>query len=117
MFAWGSTSPTIEAEQIAAVGEVFNGLRFAEFKIIVNHRGILTGLLDATDIAREQHETALVALDKLDKIGEQGVEAEFAARGIDPTKASRLMLMLRRVCFFAMIVPYATGREGSRRSY
>ena len=108
--AIGSTSPTVEAEQIAAVGEVFNGLRFADFRIIVNHRGILTGLLDAADIAREQHETALVALDKLDKIGEQGVETEFAARGIDPTRASRLMVMLRNIYAGQEAAP---GRDGA----
>jgi histidyl-tRNA synthetase len=107
--AIGSTSPIIEAEQIAAVGDVLRELRFSEFKILVNHRGVLSGLLEANDISADQHETALVALDKLDKIGDQGVEADFAARGIDPRKASRLMAMLRNIYGAQERVP---GRDG-----
>ena len=103
--AMGSTSPVVEAELIAAVGDVFAQLGFADFKIVLNHRGILTGLLEAADIPGEQHETALVALDKLDKIGHQGVEAEFATRGIGVEKAAHLMNMLRNV--------FATPEAGS----
>ena len=112
--AIGSTSPIVEAEQIAAVGEIFAGLGFADFKIIVNQRGILTGLLEAVGIAREQHETALVALDKLDKIGQKGVEEEFATRGIDPKKASHLMDMLRNVFATPGTVPVLDGVMVSR---
>ncbi len=93
----GSTSPVVEAEQIAAVGDVLQRLGFKDFRIVINHRGILTGLLDVNEIARAQHETALVALDKLDKIGEKGVEDEFAQRGIEPEKAQSLMRMLRHI--------------------
>src|SRR5688572_17610270 len=93
----GSTSPVVEAEQIAAAGEALQRLGFLDFKIVLNHRGILSGLLEANDIVSTQHETALVALDKFDKIGEKGVEEEFAARGIDPQKASRLIGMLRNI--------------------
>ena len=112
--AIGSSSPIVEAEQIAAVGDVFIRLGFADFKIIVNQRGILTGLLEAAHIAREQHETALVALDKLDKIGDTGVEVEFATRGIDPQKASHLMEMLRNIFATPGTVPVLDGVMVSR---
>ena len=112
--AVGSSSPIVEAEQIAAVGEVFGRLGFADFKIVVNHRRILTGLLEAAAIPREQHETALVALDKLDKIGHKGVETEFAERGIDPQKASHLMGMLRNIFTTPPTVPALSGVMVSR---
>jgi histidyl-tRNA synthetase len=95
--AMGSKSPAIEAEQIAAVAEILEGLTFTDFKILLNHRRILTGLLVVAGIQADQHETALIALDKRDKIGEPGVEAEFAARNIDPQKATRLFGMLRDI--------------------
>src|SRR5882724_2622328 len=95
--ATGSTSPIVEAEQIAAVAEILTTLGFPDFKILLNHRRILTGLLEAADIPPPQHETALVALDKLDKIGHKGVEAEFESRGIDPNKAISLLNMLRDI--------------------
>jgi histidyl-tRNA synthetase len=93
----GSTSPVVEAEQITAVAEVFEQLGFADFKILLNHRKVLTGLLEVAGIEPDRHETALVALDKLDKIGEAGVAAEFAARDIEPDTASRVLGMLRDI--------------------
>ena len=95
--AIGSRSPVIEAEQIAAVAEILIGLGFTDFKILLNHRRVLTGLLEAAGIPSSQHETALVALDKLDKIGHKGVEAEFESRGIDPNNAILVLNMLRDI--------------------
>jgi histidyl-tRNA synthetase len=95
--AIGSTSTVVEAEQIAAVGDVLAALGFTDFTILVNHRRILTGLLDAGGVPPAQHEAALVALDKFDKIGERGVVAEFLSRGIDERAASRIIGMLRDI--------------------
>lgn len=95
--AVGSTSPVVEVELLAAVSEVLTELGFADFKILLNHRRVLTGLLESREIPPSQHETALVALDKLDKIGHKGVEAEFAARGIEAQKAVRVLDMLRDI--------------------
>src|SRR5437763_9055786 len=39
----GSISPVVEAEQIGAVGEILKRLGFIDFKILLNHRRILTG--------------------------------------------------------------------------
>jgi histidyl-tRNA synthetase len=95
--AVGSTSTVVEAEQMMAVGDVLTALGFSDFKIRLNHRKVLTGLLEVNGIASSQHETALVALDKFDKIGESGVAAEFASRGIDGTAASRLITTLKDI--------------------
>ena len=95
--ATGSTSPVVEAEQITAVAEILTTLGFAEFRILLNHRRILTGLLESREIPASQHETVLVALDKLDKIGDKGVEADFEARGIERYKATRVLDMLRDI--------------------
>jgi histidyl-tRNA synthetase len=48
----------------------------------LNHRKVLTGMLEAAGIAPEKHGTALIALDKLDKIGTEGVLREFAEREV-----------------------------------
>src|SRR3984893_9532718 len=80
--AIGSTSPLVEVEQLAAVSEVLIELGFQDFEIRVNHRRVLSGLLASSGILGHQHTTALVALDKLDKIGDGGVRAELTARGI-----------------------------------
>jgi histidyl-tRNA synthetase len=85
--AIGSTSAVIEAEMIAAVSEVLQSLGFTEFDVQLNHRELLTAMLDAAGVSAELHGAALVAIDKLDKIGREKVGVELAARGIDPAAA------------------------------
>jgi histidyl-tRNA synthetase len=106
----GSTSPIVEAEQITAVGDVLAGLGFSGFKILLNHRSVLTGLLDVAGVPREQHESALVALDKFDKIGQKGVEEEFLSRGIDSFAAAGVINMLRDIQTKQLDPGVSTGR-------
>ena len=87
----GSTSMIVEAEICAAAKDVLTRLGFNNFTIRINHRKILTGILGVAGVALDQHESALVALDKLDKIGRQGVEEEFVRRGIDAGVARFLL--------------------------
>jgi histidyl-tRNA synthetase len=89
--AIGSTSPIVEAEILGAVGEILVSLGFNDFIIRLNHREILTALLEKADIPQELHSDALVALDKLDKIGRDGVLRELVSRGIaDPAAKAAL---------------------------
>jgi histidyl-tRNA synthetase len=85
--AIGSTSPVVEAEILGAVSEILMALGFQDFVIRLNHRAVLTGLLTFLKVQPSLHGKALVALDKLDKIGVEGVRAEFAALGIDVSAA------------------------------
>jgi histidyl-tRNA synthetase len=64
------------------VSEVLGRLRFEDFVIRINDRRLLTALLDCAGVAGMLHGEALVALDKLDKIGVDGVERELLQRGI-----------------------------------
>ena len=89
--ALGSTSPVVEAEVCAAVSDALTELGFADFTIRLNHRQLLTSFLNAAGIAESLHGTALVAVDKLDKIGPDGVKAEMHARGIDASAAGKLL--------------------------
>lgn len=87
----GSRSMIVEAEICAAANEALVNLGFANFTIRLNHRQVLTGVLDAAGIHADKHDDALVALDKLDKIGREGVEKEFAAREITEEASDRLL--------------------------
>ena len=88
----GSDSLVVEAELISAVGAILKRLGFDDFTIRLNHRELLRGMLAASGIAPEQEGDALVALDKLDKIGPDGVAKEFLERGI-PDAAKLLELL------------------------
>jgi histidyl-tRNA synthetase len=87
----GSTSAVVEVELCAAVADVLSRLGFADFTIRLNHRQVLSGLLDGAGLERGLHGAALVALDKLDKIGTGGVHSDLVARGIDGEVARRLL--------------------------
>src|SRR5687767_4302930 len=86
--ALGSTSPVIEAELCAAVADALTELGFSDFVIRLNHRQLLTSMLDSLGVPEPLHGTALVAVDKLDKIGVDGVRAEMASRGIAEAAAA-----------------------------
>src|SRR5690606_15074651 len=80
--AIGSSSMLVEAELISAFSEILERLGFENFSILLNHREILRGILDVCGIETEKQTDALVALDKLDKIGEEGVLRELEDRGL-----------------------------------
>ena len=94
--ALGSTSPTVEAELCAAVSDALTELGFHDFVIRLNHRQLLTSMLNSVGIAEALHGTALVALDKLDKIGADGVTAEMASRTIEAGSARALLAIFER---------------------
>ena len=81
--ALGSTSPAIEAELCAAVADALVELGFSDFVIRLNHRQLLASILTASGVPAALHGAALVAIDKLDKIGPDGVLAELAERGVE----------------------------------
>jgi histidyl-tRNA synthetase len=80
--ALGSTSPVVEAEVCAAVSDVLDELGFHDFVIRINHRQLLARILDLSGVEPAKHGEALVAIDKLDKIGREGVVREFKERGV-----------------------------------
>jgi len=89
----GSTSPVIDAEVCAAVSDALVELGFTDFVLRINHRQLLTAILESAGVGAPQHGDALVALDKLDKIGRDGVANEFVARGIEATAGNRLLAL------------------------
>src|SRR5215510_11693673 len=89
--ALGSTSPLVEAELCAAVSDALSDLGFADFTIRINHRQLLTSIVNGAGVPEPLHGTALVAVDKLDKIGADGVKKEMQQRGVDAAAASKLL--------------------------
>lgn len=87
----GTTSLVAEAEVVNAISEVLVDLGFGNFSIALNHRAVLRSMIEVTGIGHALEETALVAIDKLDKIGPVGVQDELTARGIAPAAAQRLL--------------------------
>ncbi|HQU91675.1 MAG TPA: histidine--tRNA ligase [Pyrinomonadaceae bacterium] len=89
--AIGSTSMAVEGELISAVSTILKRLGFNDFVIRLNHRKVLADILDTAGVPSELHSEALVAIDKLDKVGTDGVAAELAYRGISEGSATMLL--------------------------
>ena len=87
----GSRSMVVEAEICSAASDVLTSLGFKDFKLKLNHRLVLNGLLEQAGVPTPQQGDALVALDKMDKTGPEGVARELVARGIPGESAVRLM--------------------------
>ena len=89
--AIGSTSMAVEAEMIAAFTQILRKLGFDDFVIRLNHRKLLADVLDTAGVPEELHAGALVAIDKLDKIGADGVRAELEQRDISASSSETLL--------------------------
>lgn len=87
----GSRSPVVEAELIAAASEALTKLGFSDFTFRLNHRQALAGMLFAAGVPPDIQDATLVALDKLDKIGRDGVAKELAERGVSDQSSSGLL--------------------------
>jgi histidyl-tRNA synthetase len=73
------------------VSEALGRLGFNDFVIRLNDRRLLGALLEIAGVGHDKQDDALVAIDKLDKIGASGVAAELAARGIGTAAAAKLL--------------------------
>lgn len=79
----GEAGPLAEVELILATSAALSALGLNGCTIRFNDRRILLGLLDYCGVAPERRESALITIDKLDKIGVAGVVTELSEFGAD----------------------------------
>lgn len=88
----GSDSLLYEAELMQIYDEAFAQLGL-EVKIKINNRKVLAGIAEAAGI-RDRFVDMTVAIDKLDKIGLDGVKREMIGRGITEEAIGKIIKML-----------------------
>lgn len=89
----GSDSLLFEAEFISIYDEALSNLGLTDFTILVNNRKILSGYAEAIG-QLDKFTDVCVAIDKLDKIGEDGVKRELEQRGIPSDSADQLFELI-----------------------
>jgi histidyl-tRNA synthetase len=89
----GSDSLLYEAELAQIYDEVFAKLGL-EVAIKVNNRKVLAGIAEAAGIS-ERFMDMTIAIDKLDKIGLEGVKKEMGERGIPETAIEKISAILQ----------------------
>jgi histidyl-tRNA synthetase len=85
----GSDSPLADAEIIACAIECFNALGFKKFVVRLNNRKILSEILKISEIDDEKN--VLRSIDKLDKIGTEGVKKEMEEKGISKESIKKIL--------------------------
>lgn len=85
----GSDSLINETELLSIYDQVFSSLGIKGFELRVNNRKILSGLAEM--IGRPELLTDItIAIDKLDKIGLEGVKNELEERGLDKISIEKI---------------------------
>jgi histidyl-tRNA synthetase len=79
----GEAGPLAELELITATASALDALGLTGCSIRINDRRILAGLLAHWGVPAGQTERALITIDKLDKVGVDGVVDELSAQGIE----------------------------------
>ncbi|WP_104131445.1 histidine--tRNA ligase [Cryobacterium sp. M91] len=90
----GEAGALAEIELITATAATLDLLGLEGCSIRINDRRILSALLAHWGAAAELTERALIVIDKLDKIGVDGVAAELGALGIDAPGLAALLTEL-----------------------
>ncbi len=87
----GSTSPLADAEVLCAHHDAMAKLGLTDFTILLNSRQVLFGLLEVFSVPAELGESALITLDKLDKLSPAAVIDELTERGVAVQTATELV--------------------------
>lgn len=89
----GTDSLVPEAEIVLMIRDVFRKLGIVGYTIKINHRGVLSGMARIAG-AGDNEGALFVAIDKLDKIGEEGVRNELIGKGFSPDALQELFSIL-----------------------
>jgi histidyl-tRNA synthetase len=87
----GSDSMVADASTIVAVADVLDRLGLSGFRVQLNSRHALAGLVAAYGVPAELESSTLTALDKLDKVGADGVARELVDREVPRTAVDALV--------------------------
>ena len=79
----GEPSNLAEIELILATTTTLGRLGFKNFQIRINERRILKAMAAYSGFPEESYDSVFITLDKMDKIGLEGVEAELLENGFD----------------------------------
>ena len=101
----GEKSNLAEIELISAVVTFLKRLNFKSFTVRINDRRILTRMIEVVGLPEEKQEDIFIALDKMDKIGIEGVREELLKLELDSTKVDAYL------AFFANTTDFATFCE------
>jgi histidyl-tRNA synthetase len=88
----GTSANAADIEVVLVINDLMLALGLENFRIHVNNRLVLNGLLEDFGLA-DKTRAVLIALDKLAKAGPEAVGAEMERAGVKPEQAERLLAL------------------------
>ena len=89
----GEPSNLAEIELILATTTTLGKLGFSGFKVRINERRILKAMAVYAGFSEEELDTVFIILDKMDKIGRDGVKEDLVVNGFEQTKVDKYMAL------------------------
>lgn len=89
----GEPSNLAEIELILATTTTLGKLGFSGFKVRINERRILKAMAVYAGFAEDELDNVYIILDKMDKIGKDGVKEDLIANGFDTDKVEKYMAL------------------------
>lgn len=90
----GSDSPLADAEIVAIMTEALVALGFTGVTTLLNHRQVLSGIARVAGLDDAAAGAIYRAIDKLDKIGPDGVREELLKMGVAAAAADQILQMV-----------------------
>lgn len=90
---FGEASNLAEIELILATTTTLGKLGFEGFEIRINDRQILKAMAAYSGFAEESFDSVFISLDKMDKIGFDGVEAELLEKGFEKSCVEKYLAL------------------------
>lgn len=91
----GEESNLAEIELILATTTTLGRLGFKNFQIRINDRRLLKAMAAYSGFAEKDFDDVFITLDKMDKIGMEGVERELIADGYDSGSVEKYLALFR----------------------
>lgn len=89
----GEPSNLAEIELILATTTTLGKLGFSGFKVRINERRILKAMAVYAGFAEDELDNVYIILDKMDKIGKDGVKEDLIANGVATDKVEKYMAL------------------------
>lgn len=87
----GDPTNLAEIELITATTTLLGKLDFSDFTVRINDRRILKAMASYSGFSEEDYDTVFIILDKMDKIGADGVREDLIASGFDSASVEKYM--------------------------
>lgn len=105
-----------DLETLTLGGELLHDLGLGDARIRLNDRGVLNGILAHAGVPRELAEGVILTIDKIDKIGTEGVATELSERGVSTDSIDAITELIEPKATNAATIDWLANRLEDERS-